>query len=202
MQKNYKAFIEIIVALAIISFLIIHFCLRKYGEGENQWGWESIWGDIGYASIVVVFFAEIFNLFLWRISCLGRWLHTPNLIGEWKGEGHTSYNDTDFTLTLNIKQTFLRTHIHACFEKSHSHSFSSVFIHDDVRDKTILVYSYQNDPKIKYRINAVKGEEGGLDIHYGTTMLDIDYDDLTHLKGAYWNDRTYMGPLNLTRKSR
>ena len=46
----------------------------------------------------------------------------------------------------------------------------------------------------------VKGVESGLNIHYGTTRLKIDFDDLTHLKGHYWNDRECTGTLTLTKK--
>ena len=52
-----------------------------------------------------------------------------------------------------------------------------------------------------YRNKSEKGVEGGLNIHYGSTMLDVDFDDLTHLSGTYWNDRTYIGTLELTKKS-
>lgn len=204
MQKNYKTFINGIATIAIIVFLIIHFAIRSYGEGENQWEWESLWGDIGYTTAIVGCMAILFNCFIWRIPCIGRLLHTPDIRGEWEGKGHSSYNDNgqDFTCTLKIKQTFLQTHIHGIFEKSQSHSFSSVFIHNDISDKTILVYSYQNDPKMEYRYKAEKREAGGLNIHYGSTMLDIDFDDLTHLSGTYWNDRTYIGSLELTKKTK
>lgn len=202
MQKNYRTFLNWIIGIAIIVFLIIHFFIRNYDKGENQWGWESIWGDIGYTTAFVGFLAILFNYYIWRIPRVGRWLHTPDIRGEWEGKGHSSYNDQDFTCALKIKQTFLQTHIHGIFEKSQSHSFSSVFIHNDISDKTTLVYSYQNDPKMEYRYKAEKGKEGGLNIHYGSTMLDIDFDDLTHLSGTYWNDRTYIGSLELTKKSK
>lgn len=202
MQKNYKTFIEWIAVIAIISFLIIHCIIRRWCEEGIQWGWESIWGDIGYTTLFVGFLAFLFNRFMWRNPHIGKWFHTPYLQGEWEGKGYSSYNDQDFACTFKIKQTFLQTHVHAIFEKSESRSFCSVFIHDDISDKTILVYSYQNDPKLVYRNKSEKGVEGGLNIHYGSTMLDVDFDDLTHLSGTYWNDKTYIGTLELTKKSK
>lgn len=200
MQKNYKVFIDWIAVIAIVLFLIIHFAIRDY-EGDNPWEWESVWGDIGYTTAIVGAIAALFNWLLWRIPRVGKWLHTPNISGEWEGKGKSSYKDTEFACKFKIKQTFLQTHIHCYFEKSQSHSFSSVFIHNDTLDKTTLVYSYQNDPKLVYRNKAERGEEGGLNIHYGSAMMDIDYDDLTHLTGTYWNDRTYIGSLELTKKN-
>ena len=77
-----------------------------------------------------------------------------------------------------------------------------MFIHDGTLDRTVFVYSYQNDPKLEYRNKAEKREEGGLNIHYGSTKLDIDYADLTRLSGTYWNDRNCTGSWELTKKSK
>lgn len=131
MQKNYKTFIEWIAVIAIISFLIIHCVIRRCCEEGIQWGWESIWGDIGYTTLFVGFLAFLFNRFMWRNPHIGKWFHTPYLQGEWEGKGYSSYNDQDFACTFKIKQTFLQTHVHAIFEKSESRSFCSVFIYDD-----------------------------------------------------------------------
>lgn len=199
MHKNYKTFIDGIVTIAIITFILIHFVIRQYGEGDSPWGWESISGDISYTAGFVVFIATLFNCLLWRIPLIGKWLHTPNISGNWKGKGKSCYNNTEYEFTLKIRQTFLATHVHGYFEKSRSDSFSSVFIHNDTFDRTEFVYSYQNDPKLEYRNKAERGEEGGLNIHYGTTKLVIDYEDLNTLFGSYWNDRNCTGSLELTK---
>lgn len=201
MQKNYKTFIQLIVTLSIIIFLIIHFGCRNYGK-EGPWGIESVWGDIGFTTAIVGALAVAFNLILWRIPWVGRKLHTPNIRGEWSGKGKSSFNDTKYEFTVKINQTFLSTHVHGYFEKSRSDSFSFVFIHDETFDRTMFVYSYQNDPQLEYRNKAEKGEEEGLNIHYGTTKLDIDYADLNKLTGNYWNDRNCTGSLVLTKQSK
>lgn len=200
MQKNYKTFIQWIVTIAIVTFLVIHFAIRSYDEGVSPWNWESVWGDIGYTSAFVAACAALFNWVLWRIPFVGRLLHTPNINGEWIGKGKSSHNDTEYDFKLIISQSFLQTNVHGYFEKSQSDSFSSVFVHNDTIDRTIFVYSYQNDPKLEYRNKAENGEEGGLCIHYGTTKLDINYDDLTKLSGTYWNDRKCIGSWELTKK--
>ena len=203
MQKNYKTFITWIVWIGIIAFLDIHFVFRS-GQSGSMWDVETLAGDIGYAVVIVSALATLFNLLLWRIPFLGRKLHTPNLSGTWKGHGKSSFNDTEYDFTLKITQTFLETHVHGYFEKSKSHSFNGVFVHNDTLDQTVFVYSYQNDPKLEYRNKAEKVEEGGLNIHYGTTKLDIDYDDLTKINGTYWNDRNCTGEWSLekTKKGR
>lgn len=198
MQKNYKSFLEWIVWLAIIIFLIIHFVIRSYPNG-NPWEPETLAGDIGYTVTTVGFLALLFNHLLWRIPFVGRKLHTPNLRGSWKGHGKSSFNNTEYDFELKITQTFLETHVHGYFEKSRSHSFNGVFVHNDTIDQTVFVYSYQNDPKLEYRNKAEKGEKGGLNIHYGTTKLDIDYDDLTKINGTYWNDRNCTGEWTLNK---
>ena len=201
MQKNYKTFIEGIVILAIAVFLAIHFGLRSYVE-ESPLKFDSVWSDIGYTTTIVGVVAATFNWLLWRIPCIGRKLHTPNISGEWDGKGKSSFKDTEYTFKVTIHQTFLSAHVHGYFDKSRSDSFSSVFIHDDTFDRTMFVYSYQNDPKLEFRNKAERGEEGGLNIHYGTTKLDIDYADLKKLTGTYWNDRNYTGSWELTKKSK
>jgi hypothetical protein len=146
--------------------------------------------------------AFLFNHLLWRTPIIGRKLHTPDLNGSWKGHGKSSFEDTEYDFELKITQTFLEIHVHGYFEKSQSHSFDGVFVHNDTIDQTVLVYSYQNDPKLEYRNKAERGEEGGLNIHYGTTKLDIDYDDLTKIAGTYWNDRNCTGEWTLEKKKK
>lgn len=192
MQKNYKTFVDWIVWIGIILFLVIHFVCRSYDNG-NPWELETLAGDIGYTVSIVGLLSLAFNHLLWRIPYLGRRLHTPDLNGTWIGHGKSSHDNKEYDFTVTIRQTFLQTHVHGYFEKSQSHSFSAVFIHNDTIDVTNFVYSYQNDPKLEYRNKAEKGEEGGLNIHYGTTKLDIDYANLNKLSGTYWNDRNCTG---------
>lgn len=190
MSKNYKTFVKYIATCSIVVFVGIYLIFRAK---KGTYDFETFVGDIGYTTGVVCLFAILFNFLIWRIPKLGCLLHTPNLNGTWKGKGKSSHEGKEYDFTLKIKQSFLETHIHGYFEKSQSDSFSSVFVHNDTIDRTTLVYSYQNDPKLEYRNKAEKGEEGGLNIHYGTTKLDIDYSDLETLKGYYWNDRNCTG---------
>lgn len=201
MQKNYKTFITGIVWTTVVLFLIIHFVCRSYPDG-NQWELETLAGDIGYCVAGVGVLAWFFNHLLWRIPFIGRWSHTPNLAGTWDGQGKSSFNNTEYTFTIKIKQTFLETHVHGFFEKSESHSFSGAFIHEDTTDQTIFVYSYRNDPKQEFRNKVERGENGGLCIHYGTTKLNIIFDNLTHLSGTYWNDRNCTGSWELAKKDK
>lgn len=110
MHKNLKTYISWIVWIAIIVFLIIHFVCRSYTNG-SPWDIETLAGDIGYTATGVGFLAWLFNRWLWRIPCLGRKLHTPNLNGTWEGKGRSSFNDTEYVFTLKIYQTFLETQI-------------------------------------------------------------------------------------------
>lgn len=202
MQKNYKSFINLIVIITVIVFLVIHFAFRAYDNGSSPWQWEGVWGDIGYTSGIVFVLAVLFNCLLWRIPFIGRCLHTPNLNGTWEGKGKSSHEGVEYSFTVKINQSFLETHIHGFFEKSQSDSFGSVFIHNETIDRTVLVYSYQNDPNLEYRNKAEKGQDGGLSIHYGTTKLDIDYDDLNKLSGTYWNDRECTGCWQLIKQNK
>lgn len=201
MQKNYKTFIHCVVWASIILFLVVHFVIRPYDEG-SLWDLETLAGDIGYCVTGVSILAWLFNHCLWKIPCIGKIFHTPNLNGVWKGTGKSTSdkNCEQFNMTLTIQQTFLETHIHADFDKSKSDSFSSVFIHNETTNHTCMVYSYQNDPNLELRSKAEKGEEGGLSIHYGTTQLEIDFGNLQHLTGSYWNDRECVGTIDLTKE--
>lgn len=199
MQKNYNAFVKWIAISAVVVFVGIFLIFRV---GNEEYTLETFFGDIGFTTGIVVFFATAFNFWLWRLPFIGRWSHTPDLRGVWKGKGRgeSERNNEEYNMTLKIRQTYLETHIHAYFDKSQSDSFSSVFIYNDTIGRTCLVYSYQNDPKLIYRNKAEKGEEGGLNIHYGTTKLDIDFEDLHHLTGSYWNDRECVGTIELTKE--
>lgn len=201
MQKNYKAFITGIVWATIGLFLVFHFACRSYPNG-SPWELETLASDIGYCVTGVCVLAWLFNHLFWRIPIISRWSHTPNLTGTWDGQGNSSFNNTEYTFTIKIKQTFLETHVHGCFEKSESHSFCGEFIHEDTTDSTVFVYSYRNDPKQEYRNKAERGEKGGLSIHYGTTKLNIDFENLTQLSGTYWNDRNCTGSWVLTKKGK
>ena len=114
MQKNYKTFIKCIAVTVIVVFLIIHFAIRSYNNG-NPWELETLWGDIGYTSAIVCCLAVLFNWLLWRIPFVGRWLHIPNISGEWSGKGKSSFKDTEYEFTLKISQSFLETHVHGYF---------------------------------------------------------------------------------------
>lgn len=201
MQRNYQTFVNCVVWASIILFLFVHFVIRFYDEG-NLWNIETLAGDIGYCVTGVSFLAWLFNHYLWKIPCIGKRFHTPNLNGEWKGtgKGNSDKNSEPFNMTLKIDQSFLETHIHAEFDKSQSDSFSAGFIHNATTGRICLVYSYQNDPTLEFRSKAEKGEEGGLSIHYGTTRLEIDFGDLQHLTGTYWNDRECVGTIDLTKE--
>jgi hypothetical protein len=202
MQRNYKIFIKGITIVAIVTFIIIHFIIRGYKDMANVWELESIWGDIGYTTVIVSLVMSIFNCLLWRIPFVGRCLHTPNIRGQWFGKGKSSCNNLEYSFSIKIDQSFLQTRVHGNFTKSKSDSFSSAFVHYEEIDKTILIYSYKNEPNIEYRNRAERKEEDGLSIHYGTAKLDIDYDNLTELHGTYWNDRQCVGSWVLTKKDK
>ena len=197
MQKNYKTFVKGTVLCAIVIYALIFLIFRI----DKPYSCETFLGDIGYTSFIITALATAFNKWIWKIGFLGKLFKVPDLNGEWEGNGRSNYGDgIDYTIKLKIKQTFLRTNVHANFEKSESDAFCAAFVHEENSDLTQLVYSYRNDPELEYRNKSEKGVESGLNIHYGTTRLKIDFDDLTHLKGHYWNDRECTGTLTLTKK--
>ena len=198
MVNNYKDFIKYISVFSVIIFIILYYYLCK-GKLDIKKCFEAI----GYTSTIMVASSLIFNHWLWKkISLVQKYYHTPNIDGVWEGKGKSSFNDTEFDVKLLIKQTFLETHIHGDFEKSQSDSFCSEFNYDNTHDRTYLIYSYKNEPKLEYRNRAEENEEGGLNIHYGTTRLEIDFNDLKHLNGTYWNDRKCIGTFELIKRNK
>jgi hypothetical protein len=196
MASNYKEFIKYISILSIIIFIILYYFLSK-----GKIDLKKCLKAIGYTSAIMVVLSFIFNQWLWKkISLIQKYYYTPNISGIWEGKGNSSFNNTEFDVKLSITQTFLETHIHGVFEKSQSDSFCSEFTYDSTHDRTYLIYSYKNEPKLEYRNKAEENEEGGLNIHYGTTKLEIDFNDLTHLNGTYWNDRKCIGTFELTKR--
>lgn len=198
MANNYRDFIKYISILSIIIFIIVYYSLCK-----DKLDLKECFKAIGYTSTIMVVLSLVFNHWLWKkISLVQKYYHTPNISGFWDGKGKSSFNDTEFEVSLSIKQTFLETHIHGVFDKSQSDSFCSEFTYDGIINRTYLIYSYKNEPKMEFRNRAEDNEEGGLNIHYGTTKLEVDFNDLTHLNGTYWNDRKCIGTFELIKRNK
>lgn len=199
MSNNYKEIVKYICIISCVIFGIIVFILYKI---NGNFSFSICITALDFTAKLIVILSIVFNFWLLKIPFVGKYFHTPNISGLWEGKGKSSFNDTEFDVKLSIKQTFLETHIHVDFEKSQSDSFCSSFIYDSTHDRTFLIFSYQNDPKLKFRNKAEENEEGGLNIHYGTTKIEIDFNDLTRLHGSYWNDRKCIGTIELSKRTK
>ncbi len=152
----------------------------------------SVWGFFG------ILYA-LFNCYLWKTPLLRatRIVSTPDLNGEWRGSGTSSYDDhqTARNFVLEVRQTWTRMNAVLTHGTSVSHSTVGAIV-DGPDGCPILVYEYWNEPSP----DAV----GSMHIHRGLTRLTFRHEDGKDvLEGDYYTgrDRQTIGRLRFERQS-
>lgn len=135
-----------------------------------------------------------FDRYAWRWTGLGRLLKVPDLRGEWSCEGRTLNPDRtikyEWTATVNIVQSWDKLRVRLKTSQSGSNSIAAALVHDEV-DGYILLYHYQNDPRIG---------EAELKSHRGFASLTFSK-DCRKAEGEYFNGhgRNTFGTMTLQR---
>jgi hypothetical protein len=121
-----------------------------------------------------------FDRYAWRWHPIARLLNVPNLAGQWNCEGQTL--DTDGTVkyrwngTVTIVQSWDKLRVRLQTEQSKSNSVSAALLNDEI-DGYVLLYHYQNEPRIG---------ETDLRAHRGFAEL-IFAKDCNRAAGEYFN---------------
>lgn len=136
-----------------------------------------------------------FDKWIWRRKFVQSLLGIPDLNGVWECEGETIGEDGGVTYHWNAKvtinQTWERIRIYLDTGQSCSRSKSAALVREPGRGY-VLMYSYQNEPKIG---------EPALRTHVGYCELQLD-ESLGTAEGNYFNNRgrVTFGRMKLIRK--
>ena len=137
----------------------------------------------------------VFEKWVWRRKVIQLVLGVPDLNGEWDCLGETKDEDGNVTYhwraTVTITQTWEKIRVYLNTGQSRSRSKSASLVKEPGRGY-VLMYSYQNDPKIG---------EPELRTHVGYCELLLNQ-ELTIAEGDYFNNkgRITFGRMKLVRK--
>lgn len=137
----------------------------------------------------------VFEKWIWRKKTVQALIDVPDLNGEWFCEGETKQQDgtsgQSWQGTVTISQTWEKIRVYLDTGQSRSRSKSASLVKEPGRGY-ILMYSYQNEPRIG---------EPELRAHVGYCELQLN-EDLSSAEGDYFNNkgRITFGRMTLTRK--
>lgn len=131
----------------------------------------------------------------WKIFRIFGVVETPDLRGRWKGFQQSSHKEggknVEVPSCLEIRQTFSKIFVKACYEKSASESVVANFM--KLNDEVYLFYTYDNAP------NSLKS--GTMQSHKGTVKLQhLTSED--KLIGTYFNSIGNSGELKFEYEGR
>lgn len=139
----------------------------------------------------------LLNRYAWRWVGVTQWLKVPNLAGDWTCKGETIDADGNVRYswhgTITITQSWDKLRVRLKTSQSGSNSISAALVRDDI-DGFVLLYHYQNDPKLG---------ETELRAHRGFAEITFRK-DLRSGEGEYFNGhgRNTFGRMQLTKAAR
>ena len=175
-DTNERKNILLVLAIISIVFSLGFYKILNYYQISLPWWIEGLSILFFYGLLFV-----IFDKSLWKYLKRVNFVKTPNLIGEWRGNLKSSFDNhsSEVKATLKIFQTWTMIKILMTTDQSSSHSESASIVIDTPEGK-YLGYKYINDPKS----NAVET----MSIHRGTVRLIFDEKKNT-LEGEYYSGR-------------
>ena len=185
-EHNIKRYVSAIVVVFLLFFLLVCAIKQTLPTGVVDF-LRTTSAAISITTIIVTIFVS----WAWKYRIFRGWLvPVPNLNGDW--EGCIKYNyagkETSHKIKVHIKQTFTSIIVKLETKESKSKNFCGSFNIDKNRGEKQLIYSYINEPDVKYRDRSP--------LHYGTTKLDISQDNKT-MEGEYWTNRNSGGTISL-----
>lgn len=190
---NIRYFAYLILGLAFCTYSII------FGITQNL---ESIDFNLALKHVTTTISINlilwlIFIKWGWKFRIFHRWLVPfPDLNGTWIGTIKSNFdkkrNDTIQT-ELNIFQTFFNIQIKIKTEESSSYSIGASFDIDKERGLQQLFYSYLNTPKASVRNRS--------EIHYGSTRLEFEGNQVKKMSGEYWTSRETTGHIEVEKNN-
>ena len=185
-EHKIKRYVSAIVIVFLSSFLVVCAINKAFPTGFIGF-FRTTSAAISITTIIVT----IFVLWAWKFRIFRSWfVPIPNLNGNWKGRIKYNYEgkEKSHIIQVHIKQTFASIIVNLETTESKSKNFCGSFNIDKNRGVKQLIYSYFNEPDVKYRDRSP--------LHYGTTKLDISQDNKT-MEGEYWTNRGSVGSITL-----
>jgi hypothetical protein len=180
------------VSIAIYSILVIaaitSTILFQIDHPKNIDFW-FIKDCISMSVTVIGLISVVFSKWLWKFKFFSGWLVlVPDLNGIWRGTIRSTWkgNVDPIATSLSIKQSLFSISCVIKTKESKSQSITCDFVMDEKNQMKQLTYTYLNVPKAIYKDRS--------QIHYGSTILDIEDNRLT---GDYWTDRKTTGRIEL-----
>lgn len=188
-KHNIRIFAYCVIGLAFLTYIIISILTQNMEDID----WYKALINISTTISVNIFFWLIFISFIWKWKIFHPWLvKTPDLSGVWKGTILSNWEgkqNEPIETTVTIEQNFFNCQIGIKTGESKSYSVSSSFNIDKERGLNQLIYTYLNTPKAGVRDRS--------EIHYGTTVLNLDNLKGSKLDGEYWTSRETTGEIKL-----
>lgn len=135
------------------------------------------------APIIYGLLSLLFNKVLWKTKVLQRFLGVPNFNGIWSGKLHSSYDDNEYTMNLEIEQTWTTIRCTSLFDSSKSYS-NVAAVYTKGSEGNTLYFGFHNQSS---------------DIEKGSQQYD-GYNILilkgNTLYGKYFNDRPHPKKTN------
>lgn len=149
---------------------------------------------------IVVLLSLAFELWLWKLPFLRRWLvKRPVIEGTWRAELRSTWqNSSGVTIPpvegfAVIRQTLLTLSLRLLTKES-----SSCLVGTEIVCSSDGLYCvsgvYRNEPHFLERNHSP--------IHYGAVWLQVIDTPVPMLEGHYWTDRSTAGELQLTDRQR
>jgi hypothetical protein len=136
----------------------------------------------------------------WRWSLLHKIgvVRTPVVIGTWKGELTSDYDDGSgprdpFTVYVAVSQSLTTVAVHLLSIESTSVPVAGGIARTETGFPAIG-YLYRNRPRVELR-------QSRSPMHYGGAMIEIVGVPATGLNGEYWTDRKTIGSFRLREHS-
>lgn len=188
-EHDIKRYVCAIIIVFIAIFVVVCSINASFSAGL-----PGILDAISTGISITAILATFFVSYAWRWRIFRGWLVPfPNLNGTWEGCINYKYagKDSSRKIKVHIKQTFISLIVKLETKESMSKNFCGSFNIDKKSDERQLIYSYYNEPYIKFRDRSP--------IHYGTTKLDIHPDNKS-MKGEYWTNRGTAGSITLKKE--
>lgn len=179
MKHQYKSLLKNFAWMAIIIFVIL--CFINRNVLAPTFPLNKIFEYAGKSISYTIIFMVLYEKCLWKFNPFNK---TPVLKKHYEGTFLSSFDNSQRTAKLEIKQTLLSIQIIMITEESKSSSITASI--DEILNEKYLTYCYINTPDSQYRNRS--------EIHYGTAILCVE--DVNKLKGSYYTDRKTRGSMD------
>lgn len=179
-----------IIVLPLLSIVLVSMLNFIFQPLNHLWFYSYL-DTVGVLGAYVFLFSQ-FNNYAWKwpIFRFFRVVDVPNLVGRWKGNFESSFNNKKMQGYLEIQQTFSKIEVYLYCKESCSQSLIADFVKLS-NGSFELHYEYHNEPYVNSK-NTMHGHDGVVKLRY--------YLKDKSLKGSYYNssqhDRGHTGSLS------